>query len=187
MSIYQKLSTRCQCYCLLVATILFLTGCARSLEVEVEYDPQKDFSAFRNYAWYDRVSAPGEFIENRIRAAVDIVLYRRGFRYVQADSEPDFLISFTAVAESDLPVGEVSSRHSYDPGTWSPPASGRESAPRYTRGTLIIDVIEPVGGRLLWRGVSSRSLGEDRMQSKRSEEIMEIVRAILEQFPPRPE
>ncbi len=168
-------------------TILILSGCAKQLEVEVDYDQQKDFSTLRKYAWYDKVSAPGQFIENRIRSAVDIVLYSRGFRYIEAGGEPDFRVSFTAVGESDLTVGEVSSRQAYDPGTWVPAASGRTSAPKYTRGTLIIDVVEPVEGNLLWRGVSSRSLGENRMQSKRSKEILEIVRAILEQFPPPPE
>ncbi len=167
--------------------ILVLAGCATSFEVEVDYDPAKDFSALRQYAWYHSVSAPGQVAENRIRTAVEFVLYRQGYRYVEPGGEPDFRVSFTAVAESELPADEVSSRQAYDPGTWRPAGSGRSTGQKYTRGTLIIDIIDPVEGSLLWRGVSSRSLEKGRMQSEREEDLLEIVRAILKQFPPQPE
>jgi len=127
---------------------------------------------------------PNQVAENRIRTALDAVLYQRGFRYFEPGSVPDFRVSFTAVAELTLPVDELSSRLAYGQGAWSAPFSVSTPVREYSRGTLIIDIIEPVAGNLLWRGVSSRSLDENRRQRDKSKDVVETVRAILEQFPP---
>ena len=169
---------------LLVATMLILVGCSSSVDLSFDYDLQQDFSGCRTYAWYDQVSAPSEVARNRIRKAVDIVLYHRGFRYVEPDAVPDFRISFTAVGEPALPADEVSSRLAYVDGAWRSPVDASAVVPKYTSGTLIIDFIEPVEGRLLWRGVGSRSLNKNRWQGQKEQDILEGVRAILEQFPP---
>ena len=171
-------------HCLLAVMMLILAGCTRSIEVSYDYDLQQDFTNLRTYAWYDRVIAPSQVIENRTRKAVDTVLYHRGFRYVEPDGVPDFRISFTAVGEPTLPVDEVSARLAYNDGAWRSPVTANAVAPKYTRGTLIIDFIEPVEGRLLWRGVGSGPLDKDRWQSQKEGDILEAARAILQQFPP---
>jgi hypothetical protein len=55
----------------------------------------------------------------------------------------------------------------------------------YTRGTLIIDIIDPSGKELLWRGVSARSLEEGRSPEEKASDVREIVIAILQKFPPK--
>ena len=185
MSFFQQLSVRHQGQSLLVLVFLILAGCAKPIEVKTDYDPAKDFSAFRTYAWHDRVSAPDRVAEKRIRTAVETILYQRGYRYLEPGTEPDFRVSFTAVAETSLPVEEVSSRLDYGQRAWSAPFSVTAPARVYTQGTLIIDIIEPVGGGLLWRGVSSRSLDADRRQRDKGAVVSETVRAILQLFPPR--
>ncbi|MDJ0778342.1 MAG: DUF4136 domain-containing protein [Gammaproteobacteria bacterium] len=188
MSFSPVLSFRRQGRFLLLVVLLVLAGCASNIELEFGHDPERNFSNFQTYAWYDRTSAPNQVAYNRIRKAVDIVLYKKGFRYAEVDREPDFRVGFTAVGEAALPADEVSARMDYGNDTWRPPVDPNIPPRKYTRGTIIVDVIDPVEGELLWRGVGSRSLDEGlRSQSLKEEYVLETVRAILEQFPPRPE
>ncbi|MGH0035282.1 MAG: DUF4136 domain-containing protein [Myxococcota bacterium] len=60
---------------------------------------------------------------------------------------------------------------------------GRTYGTSYTEGTLILDVIDPASGRLLWRGWASEEL---RGSGQSPERVQEVVDAILGLFPPAP-
>lgn len=186
MFFLQALPPRWQSRSLLLVLSVVLASCASNIELEFAHDPGRDFSNLRTYAWYDQTTAPNEVAKNRIRKAVDIVLYQKGFRYAEVDREPDFRVGFTAVGETAMPVDEVSMRMAYGNDTWRPPVDSNTPGRKYTRGAIIVDVVDPVEGRLLWRGTGSRSIDEGvRSPSLKEEYILETVRAILEQFPPR--
>jgi hypothetical protein len=174
-------------HCFALFTCLFVAGCAASIPVETDYDPGQDFSSLRNYAWHDQARAPSPLVADRIRGAIETRLAARGYARVEPDAEPDFRVSFTAVAEQALRVDEMSSRLGYSNRRWGVGVSSRTRLREYTRGTLIVDVIDATGKDLLWRGVSARALGEGRSPEERAGEVMEIVTAILRQFPPTPE
>jgi hypothetical protein len=171
-------------HCFTLFTCLFVAGCATSIPVETDYDPGQDFSSFRNYAWHDQARAPSPLVADRIRGAIETRLAARGYARVESDAAPDFLVSFTAVAEQALRVDEMSSRLGYSNRGWGVGVSSRTRLREYTRGTLIVDIIDAGGEDLLWRGVSARTLGEGRSPEERASEVMEIVTAILQQFPP---
>ena len=104
-----------------------------------------------------RTARLAERIENRIRSAVDIVLYSQGFRYVEAGGEPDFRVSFTAVGEPGLRVDEVSSRLAYGDGTWGPPVAKNTAVPEYTRWDVRANWTSPNGRYTVSAWVSGSS------------------------------
>ena len=52
-----------------------------------------------------------------------------------------------------------------------------------TQGTLVIDIWEVAGNRLVWRGVVSRSLSSN--PSRNTAEINRGIDAAFRRFPPR--
>ncbi len=174
-------------YRFILLTCLLAAGCAASIPVETDYDSAQDFSSFRNYAWHDQARAPSPLVADRIRGAIETRLAARGYARVEPDAAPDFRVSFTAVAEQALRVDEMTSRMGYSNRRWGVGVSSRTRLEEYTRGTLIIDIVDANGENLLWRGVSARTLEEGRSPEERDSDVMEIVTAILREFPPMPE
>ena len=187
MPAHQRISIPHPGFGFVVFICLVLAGCAASIPVETDYDPGQDFSGFRNYAWHDDARAPSPLVADRIRGAIETRLGARGYARVEPDAAPDFRVSFTAVAEQALRVDEMTSRMGYSNRRWGVGVSSASRFKEYTRGTLIIDIIDAPGENLLWRGTSARALGEERSPEERASEVMEIVTAILQQFPPTPE
>lgn len=164
---------------------LYVSGCATSIPVDTDYDPLEDFSVLRKYVWHDQVQAPNRLVENRIQNAIDTRLAARGYHKVEVADAADFRVSFTAVAEKALRVDEVSTRMGYSSRRWRVGVSSRTRVKEYNRGTLIIDIIDAAGQDLLWRGVSNRSLVEERPPEEKEQDVLETVKAILQQFPPK--
>jgi hypothetical protein len=165
---------------------LFATGCATSIRVETDFDPAQDFSGFRQYGWHDRVSAPDQLVEARIRTVIDSVMAAKGFVRAEAGLVPDFRLSFTAVAEEALRVDSVATSLGYRRRGWGVGVSSTTRVHEYELGTLVIDVIDAAGERLLWRGSSERALAEGRTPEEKTADAREIVAAILQKFPPSP-
>ena len=187
MPVHQKFSSPHPGYGFVVFICLVLSGCSASIPVETDYDPGQDFSSFRSFAWHDQARAPSPLVADRIRGAIETRLTARGYSRVEPDAGPDFRVGFTAVAEQALRVDEMTSSMGYSNRRWGVGVSSRTRLEEYTRGTLIVDIIDASGENLLWRGVSARTLGEGRSPEERDSDVMEIVTAILQQFPPMPE
>lgn len=166
----------------LVASLL-AAGCAAGIPVEMDYDPGQDFSSFRQYAWHDQVNAPDQLVEARIRNAIDDGLTARGYVKAESGDAPDFRVSFTAVAEQALNFDSVSPSMGYR--RWGAGIGTTTRVREYTRGSLVVDVIDPAGENLLWRGASARKLPQERGPEEKDRDVMEVVSAILQQFPPQ--
>ena len=174
----------------LVASIVIIlsllaAGCAAGIPVEMDYDPGQDFSKLRRYAWHDQVGAPNQLVETRIRGAIDDGLAARGYVRVESAGESDFRVSFTAVAEQALDFDSVSSSMTYRRRGWGVGVGTTTRVREYTRGTLVVDVIDPSGENLLWRGASARKLSQERTPEEKDQDVREIVTAILKEFPPK--
>ncbi len=170
---------------IVITLSLLAAGCAAGIQVEMDYDPGQDFSNFKNYAWHDQVSAPNQLVETRIRSAIDDGLAARGYLRVESAGDADFRVSFTAVAEQALKFDSVSSSMTYRRRGWGAGVGTTTRVREYTRGTLIIDVIDSSGENLLWRGASARKLLQERTPEDKDRDAREIVTAILQQFPPK--
>jgi hypothetical protein len=167
----------------LISSILIF-GCTSMVQVDTDYDPEHDFANYRSYAWHDKVVAPGQVVEKRIRHAIEAAFIAQGYSRVASGNAADFLVSFTAVAEQAIRPDTISTGMGYRQRGWGSGTSTYSGFREYTRGTLIIDIIEPDSKSLLWRGVSSAALYPSSSEEEKNQLVNETVTAILDKFPP---
>ena len=157
------------------------------------YDPKVDFAPMRNYAFAQnpeerlKEAAPGEsvgnpFFDRQIQLALQREFDERG--YVQTDAaQADFLVDLTASGQSTTWYsfgGFIRNEpYEYYLGLWAP---GGVLAPRtYQDGRLVIDLIDPKSGDLIWHGWSNEPV--NRFDSQK-DVIRRFVKAVLDRFPP---
>jgi len=166
-----------------------LAGCA-TIEVGSDYDPEADFAALRTYAWLpDQDRMVGEhriydtLLDTRVRNAVDRELAGRGFARGEADAV-DFYVAYHAGIETKVDVRSINSALGYGEGLWGQEIGPGSDVREYDQGTLLLDVVEPDGRQLLWRGSASVIVSDTDDPEERSRRIDEAVERMLARFPP---
>jgi len=168
----------------LLLVILALSSCGSSA-VFMDYQIAGLWSNYRTYDWMPdpRPEDIGPMATNpvnrtSIEDAVDWALKNRGFR---KDSEnPDLLVAYYA-----------GKKNAIDPSVWgytyAPDGSYKdEQGPPMTfdGGTIVIDLVDAETKELMWRGWSPgvvESPNNDKMENS----IREVVKRVMEQYPPR--
>jgi hypothetical protein len=175
---------------------LFVAGCG-GIAVKQDYDPVVNFGALRSFSWQSAVQAPtgneltdNTLLDSRIRAAVEKELQAKGHAKAATGSDYQVAYSYTVQnrIESDrssvgVGVGVGSSRRGGFGGIGFDLGYGDRD---YEQGTLIIDVLDPAAGKLLWRGFARQRLIWQSDPEETTARINEAVAAILRKFPPPP-
>ncbi|MEN7973085.1 MAG: DUF4136 domain-containing protein [Verrucomicrobiota bacterium] len=174
---------------LLVVFAGVFAGCS-SISVRRDYDTSADFSGLKKFAWqYAEQPETGDpridndLIDARIRRAVDETLEAKGFQSSDA-ANADFLVVYFVEYKRRLNSGSISfglgggraGRHGgvgYDTGV-----------SEYDQASLTIDMIDPVGKKMIWRGVGDRSAYDGSSPEKMTKIINASVAKILKGFPP---
>ncbi len=169
---------------LLLLPLCLLSACA-GVDVDIEYDPDADFSGFRRYAWKlggqqvlgRSILDKGE-VQEKLQALIDDELSRNGFLRASAESA-DFLVGYH--------VARVSRQTTK--GYKDYELLGRRwrviKKRKYHEGSLIIDILDPVKSELLWRGTARAALDPDSNPDDNREIAREAVARLLERFPPK--
>ncbi|MEE9606914.1 MAG: DUF4136 domain-containing protein [Myxococcota bacterium] len=171
----------------ILLSLAFGAACA-SLGVEVDYDPEEDFSAYSTFAWLPgRAPQTGDYrvdnplIDARIRKAVEDNLTAKGF-VKRTDRRPDFYVKYFLAIEKKLDVYTVN-RGYVD--HWGYRISVPETRVReYEEGTLVIDIADAREKELVWRGVGKGRLREQPTPEQTTRSVDDAVAAILKDFPP---
>ncbi|MGV8843183.1 MAG: DUF4136 domain-containing protein [Pseudomonas sp.] len=180
---------------LLLVALLALSAC-QSVSTNSDYDPARDFSAYRSWSWQAPAVqyAPADprldsdLTTARIRQAVAEQLDQRGLRPAQPGSAADLRVQVWMLVEQRQE--QFSSGYG---GAWNGPWGGYWGGPAYieTRtlnyqvGTLQIDLIDGKDGQLVWRGSGERTLrSSSASPAERSALIHETVAKVLSTYPP---
>ncbi len=180
----------------LVAALLFFSSSCSTLSVKTDYNPAYDFSTLKNYTWLDNNKAHGtdarvnnDLVVDRVCKAVEQTLAARG--YVKTDAaSADFIVSWFGAIDKKLQVNTID--HFYSPYGYGslyrdPFWSGSvrtTTAYEYEEGTLIIDILDPVQHKLIWRGTGKDQIYSNKNPEEISKGINEAVAAIMKYFPP---
>ena len=175
----------------LLCTVLVaaVVSACSSMDIDHSYDRNADFSKLTSYDWKtdrpQRIRDPrfdSSVLHSRIRDAVERQLGGKGFQ--RRAAEPDFLISYFVKLDRKVDVSPAGD-------AWADPWQGPQGAHsagvqtrRYEQGTLILDIVDPVSTRLLWRGTAAAELSLLDSQRERRREVDAAVRRILAPFPP---
>jgi hypothetical protein len=171
-----------------LAPFLLLAGCA-SINTGADYPAGIRLEQYQTFGWGGGDSLPvgdprldnNPFYDSRVRSAVELELAAKGLRRVT--TSPDLLVHYHASIRQRVDVVRADEARGYS----SPELRASEKVVEFDEGTLIIDVVEPKGKTVLWRGWSQTDVGglidDPRAMEKR---INTSVRLMMKRFPRTP-
>lgn len=182
---------------LLLLPLLLLLAACQSTRVERDFDPARDFGAYRSWSWQEpavqfRPNDPrldSSLTEQRVRAAVADQLEQRGLRQAPPGSVGDLKVQAWMI---------VDQRHTqvtnYSGGYWGNPWNPYWGMPSYSEtrtfdyqvGTLLINLLDGHDGKLVWRGSAEKVVRRGNASpEERTQAIREAVARVLSLYPPR--
>jgi hypothetical protein len=169
---------------IIFALLLFgLIGCA-SVNVNVNYDENVDFSAYQTFrfqkprAKQDRGAVNNQLFAKDVLSEIRPIMESKGFTEAGTGEQADLFVIFYAHTEN---------QSDWVPGTYRVGRWGRvhRMSPghtvRYKTGTLVIDIVDRVKKELVWQGIGNGVL--DRQNP--GKDLVNAVNDILATFPPQ--
>ena len=162
-----------------ILTVLALGACSSAPTVSRDYDPQKDFTPLKTWAWspeprnieVGEIEASG-LTQERIRAAIAQELSAKGLQLVDP-------------ANASLWVQYTAARRVVAGPRYNSTIYSDEDLYLVDVSTIAIDMTTPSDKRLVWRGVGYRTIDPEMKPQEREARIHEVVREILQTFPPK--
>jgi len=161
-----------------------LWGCAKPTTVSHTFDEEADFSSYHSWFWLDGIPAMkdvllgGDMTDQFIRRAITNELISKGLK-VQVDN-PDLLVKFSTSfrqAVSSMP-GDLGYSYQW---RWVRQAPGKGEPQSYSKGTLVVDLIDRKTGLLVWQGSASGAVSDEQEAQGK---IPQAVKDIFAPYPP---
>lgn len=171
---------------LVVPAALALLGACASINAGADFEPGVRLDQYRTFDWGLGDTLPvgdprldnNPFFDSRVRAAVELELAAKGMR--RSTSSPDLLIHYHASIRQRVDVVRADEVRGYS----FPRTRDTERVLEFEEGTLILDVAEAKGKRILWRGWAQTDVGglidDPRALEKR---VSESIRMMMQRFP----
>ncbi|MGY5846452.1 DUF4136 domain-containing protein [Salegentibacter sp. HM20] len=168
---------------LLLLLGLLFTSCS-SVRVASDYDREANFNSYQSFAFFKPGIDKAEISDldkKRILRAIETEMQAKGF--TKSDN-PDLLVSIFTKTNENINIYQNNMMGwgygwGWHPWYWG---SGFNTVNRTSEGTLYIDLIDAEKKELVWQGMGTAALA--REVNKKQERINEIVRKILEKYPP---
>jgi hypothetical protein len=171
--------------------LLGLTLACATFTTDFDYDPEADFGALRTWSfgpWPERnpgtdVRLQSSLLHERIQSALVTGFAARGY---PMSENADFWVVYHVGIEDRVDVTMAYRTFGGHHGHW---AHGGVTVAEpivttWEAGTLVIDVLQPGDGRLLWRGVAEARLPRRSTREEREARVREVVAGLLAGFPP---
>jgi hypothetical protein len=147
-------------------------------KVELDYEKDVDFSAFKTYSWKDPAAAAKDPNAHRILWYVERELEKKGLKKV-ADGQGDLLVRYYAKAHEGL-KGTPSQGESYLPGGAGQLTTGVDFS-KVVEGTLILELQRASDEKAVWRaGTQHISIDRKRIDA----DTASAVRLLVSKYPP---
>jgi len=182
-------------FLLILAALLFVVSSnALGQDVRYNFDKESDFSKFKTYKWVDIKGAAqvDDLVDKQIKSAVDTQLATKGLSKVDGDNADLFIGYQTA-------IGTEKQFTSYDMGGWGYGSGwGRggwyggggggmttgQTSTIYI-GQLAVDMYNPVGHTLIWRGTVSKTIDQKAKPEKREKNLNKALAKLFKNYPPK--
>lgn len=166
----------------LVIFILILNGCS-SLKVSHDIDPDASLASLETFTFQPHITANQDTLnEDRAIKAIKNNLESKGYRFSKTrptDFEIQFQLQSTPNVPSNVSFGLGLGSFSGNLGG----SIGTSHRKTYNQDTIVIDVLSPANGKLLWRGTATDKLNQAETPEQRQIQINGLVNAILQPFP----
>jgi hypothetical protein len=163
------------------ATLFALfSSAAIAQSISTNYVPGTDFSKLHSYRWVavGGGASTDQIQDQQIKAAVDKALGAKSF--TKKDADPvDFYVAYQVALDQEKELDAFGS-----PG-WRF-GGGMASVTTHTVdiGSLVLDVYDPTGKQLLWRGTASETVSRSGSPEKKQEKLDKAMAKLLKKFPP---
>ena len=114
-----------------------------------------------------------------IEGTLRIQLGQLGLRFEQNPSQADLLLAYTAATERSLSDQELLRRFGLVPGYSAP----ENRAASYERGSLVLYLVDPTNGRVVWRCAAQTLIDFDAQPEIRRQRIEAGIASMLETLP----
>ena len=176
----------------IAAVLLTIASTALGQDVRYNFDKGTDFAKFKTYKWVALKGANpvDDITDKQIKDAVDAQLATKGLSKVDGDNVDLFVGYQTA-------IGTEKQFTSYDTGWGTGPGwYGRgwygggggmttgQTSTIYT-GQLAVDMYNPTGHTLIWRGVVSKTLDPKAKPEKRQKNLAKALTKLFKNYPPQ--
>ena len=166
----------------ILTLLLAVLGCS-GIKVTTDFNREYDFKALESYAWLEIEPevlrdplVDTIVLESVIKRNVEDDLNAKGF--IEVESAPDFYVTYHFGTESQVDVSACGYHYPDSPRCWGDDVETYA----YTKGSLILDIIEPDDLELVWRGHATEAVYDPKAMDKT---IGEAVHKILAKFPPK--
>lgn len=179
--------------------LMTITSCSSSVKVTSDYDKSVDFTKFKTFEYYgwaqesDRIL--NQLDKDRIEKAFADEFYKRGLSYVKEGG--DLIVTLFIVVEQKTEqtahttnmgggYGGYGGYYGHGPGYgWGGGYSTTTvSEYNYAVGTLVCDVYDKAGEKLIWEGIGSGTVDEN--PQSRDKNIPKAVAKIMYNYPVEP-
>ncbi|WAC45437.1 DUF4136 domain-containing protein [Pseudomonas sp. SL4(2022)] len=182
---------------LLLPLLLILSAC-QTPQLERDFDPERDFTAYRSWSWQepavqfkpDDPRINSDLTGQRIRSAVREQLDQRGLRAATANTPGDLKVQVWMIVDNRQQ--QVSTHFGggwgepWSGGFWGGPSYVETRTLDYQVGILQIDLLDGKDGKLVWRGSAEQVLrSRQPSPNERAAAIRSTVAEVLSQYPPR--
>ena len=179
---------------ILVSVALLLAACSSTPTADMDFDPAFDFSGVRTISLQpiNRTPASQAVLSDmqisRVEDSLAAQLERQGYQVVRNDLSADLLLAWHLVTEERTDVRAFNTRTRYN--CWNCPRMGMGGSTnvtvrQYTRGTFIVDMIDPKSLQAVWRSVFESRMRDHSDPERATEARNNAVAAALAEFPPK--
>ena len=170
----------------IIAITLWLAACSSTPSVNVDYNPEYDFSGIKTYYQLPREEAGintvdvGDLADQRIRRAFEAEMNKRGVD-LAASRQADIWLTYHVVTKDKTRITTYDNYYGYHrPYGYS--GSTSVDVRQYTEGTLIVDMVDTTTKKTVWRGVIT-AIVKERTTEEREELTRTYVQAIVNEIP----
>ncbi len=176
-----------------VLLVFILQSCS-PYKVTQEYDKNTDFNQFRTFSFYpwdpENSRVINRFDQERLTAAIADELTKKGYK--QVNEKGDLVVDIFVILDRKQSTTAYTSHYAspywggygfygYGYGYFPGYGSTVVETSNYVQGTIIINLFDRMGKRLVWQGTGIGTVSPDHQERKAN--IPKIVEQIFFKFP----
>jgi hypothetical protein len=159
--------------------LVFGLGTALAQEVNVEWDPDTDFTKYGTYKWEEGTPLENPLLQQEVVSVVESELSAEGL--VKVETDPNVFVTTHGSVKEEIPGMTRFGDHGAG---WGRSKQFR-TPPSYTKGTVVVDIWDANRKALVWQGTATNTLTNDT--EKNSSKIREVVVEMFKKYPPQRE
>ena len=164
-----------------VALLAGLVACATTLQVNVGYDQNLDFSKYHTWAWKADGSIQDPIWAKRCQDVLSDVLATKGLTQVDQSQSPDLWAVVHARLSAKTEVVPFSPDWGYAWGGFAPVDSLEVSIPV---GTLVVDLVDVRLKRVAWQGKGKDVIQDGQSNEQREQNLTAALKQLFAGYPP---